>query len=98
MAFTKVDTARTAANYLQEYTGVYSSDETESKMKLIIKDGKLFSRLRSNDTPLKPMYKDGFSFPGGDIYFERDKQGKISKMFISVDRARKVEFAKQYAK
>ena len=94
----KVDTARVAVKFLNEYAGVYSSDETESKMTVLVKDGKLFSRLRSSDTPLIPVYKDGFAFTGGDLFFTRDKLGKVSKMFISVSRARKVEFSKVNAK
>jgi hypothetical protein len=92
LTYLKTDTARTDVQYLTDYVGVYSSDETESRMSLVVKDGKLFSRLRSTDTPLTPVYKDGFSFPGGELFFERSKQGKVEKMFISVARARKVEF------
>jgi hypothetical protein len=92
--YTGADSARVALSDLNEYAGMYSSEETESKMSIIIKDGKLFARQRGENAPLTPMYKDGFSFPGGDLFFERDKKGKINKMFISISRARKVEFNK----
>jgi CubicO group peptidase (beta-lactamase class C family) len=92
LVYAKTDTARADLKYLSDYAGVYSSEETDSKMSILIKDGKLFQRQRSIDTPLTPVYKDGFSFPGGDLFFERNKLGKISKMFISISRARKVEF------
>jgi CubicO group peptidase (beta-lactamase class C family) len=94
LTYVKTDTARVDVKYLNEYAGVYSSEETESKMNILVKDGKLFQRQRSVDTPLNPVYKDGFSFPGGELFFEKNKLGKISKMFISVSRARKVEFWK----
>jgi hypothetical protein len=92
LLFSKTDTAQQTVKYLEEYVGLYSSEETESKMKIVLKDGKLFSSLRNVNEPLTPVYKDGFSFPGGDMFFERDKRDRIAKMFISISRARKVEF------
>jgi hypothetical protein len=52
--------------------------------------------LRSNGSEnfISGIYKDGFYFPGGDLYFERHKKGAISHFFISVSRARKVQFVK----
>jgi CubicO group peptidase (beta-lactamase class C family) len=80
---------------LKEYAGNYASDETESKMTIVLKDGKLFVEQREGEMlSLTPVYKDGFSFPGGDAFFERNKQGVISKFFVSISRARKVEFQK----
>ncbi len=90
-----VDRANITDKNIQEFAGIYYSDETESKTTIIIKNGKLVAKVRSNEMALVPVYKDGFSFPGGDVYFERNKQGKISKMFISISRARKVEFSKE---
>ena len=78
---------------LKEYTGIYASDETESKMAIVLKDGKLFIQQREDNLLLlTPVYKDGFSFPGGDAFFERDMKGMINKFFVSIARARKVEF------
>jgi hypothetical protein len=71
------------------------SEETESKMNIVVKDGKLFVEQREDEKlPLTPIYKHGFSFPGGDAFFETDKNGKINKFFVSISRARKVEFRK----
>ncbi len=78
----------------KDYAGIYTSDETESKMSIIWNDGKLMMKEREGETSLMPVYKNGFSFPGGDVFFETDKQGKVSKLFISISRARKVEFDK----
>ena len=79
---------------LQDYFGTYYSDEAEAKLKIVVKDGKVFGQQRGYEFQLSPVYKDGFSIPGGDLYFDRDKTGKISKFFISYARARKVEFKK----
>lgn len=78
---------------LNQYAGTYISEETESKMNIVVKDGKLFVEQREDEKlPLTPIYKHGFSFPGGDAFFETDKNGKINKFFVSISRARKVEF------
>jgi CubicO group peptidase (beta-lactamase class C family) len=80
---------------INQYAGTYASEETESKMIIIVKDGKLFVEQREDEELLlTPIYKHGFSFPGGDAFFETDKNGKISKFFVSISRARKVEFVR----
>jgi hypothetical protein len=77
------------------YAGAYSSEETESKMNILFKDGKLLIEHRNNrTTELTPVYKNGFSYPGGDAYFEVDGAGKVTKLFFSVARARNVEFVR----
>jgi len=94
LLFKGVDTANVAGTRATEYAGVYTSEETESKLAVLVKDGKVYLKRRSNEILLMPVYKDGFSFPAGDLYFERDKKGRISKLYISISRARKVEFKK----
>jgi CubicO group peptidase (beta-lactamase class C family) len=84
-------------NNLEMYTGVYASDETESTLNIILKEGKLFIEHRKNRTAeLTPVYKNGFSYSGGDAYFELDNTGKVTGLFFSVARARNVAFKKLY--
>jgi hypothetical protein len=90
----RVDTSQVSEKNIREYAGSYYSDEAESKMKISAKESKLSIEQRGNQFTLSPVYKDGFSLPGGDLYFERDKRGNIVKFFISYSRARKVEFKK----
>lgn len=92
--YTAVDTANINDRNINDYTGNYYSDETESQLKLFIKDDKLMVQLRDNHVPLIPRYKDGFSSGLGDIYFWRDHKYNIKKLFISISRARKIEFNK----
>ncbi len=93
--FTATDTARTDIVSLREYTGKYYSEETESNMYIIIENGKLIMYPRkSMEEELTPVYKDGFYYPGVEIWFERNKQGKLTHFYINVSRARKVEFRK----
>jgi hypothetical protein len=91
-----VDSARTDTAALKEYLGTYYSAETESTVQLILKGGRLVLFKRVNvESPLTPIYKDGFSFAGGDLFFTREKKGQPKKFFISISRARKVEFTRQ---
>ncbi len=90
-----VDSARQDGKTMNEYAGSYFSEEADTKITIKIKDGKLaIYRSNGSETFISPVYKDGFYFPGGDLYFERDKNGKISHFFISISRARKVQFVK----
>ena len=79
---------------MNEYTGEYYSDETESKFYVTIKNGKLVMQQKpKSEIQLAPTYKDGFESPAGIVYFEREKN-KIINLKISVSRARNVEFKK----
>lgn len=93
--FFSVPNTSLSSTALQEYSGEYASEETESRLNILIKDGKLLIKLKpSSHITLTPTYKDGFTSPAGTIYFERDKKGKITAMKISVSRARNVMFKK----
>ncbi|MFT3824058.1 MAG: serine hydrolase domain-containing protein [Chitinophagaceae bacterium] len=95
LLYTGVEPPPTDVQALQEYTGIYYSSETEGSSSLVIKEGKVYMYMRvGRGDMLTPMYKDGFSFPGGEIVFERDSQGKISGFYVSVSRARNVQFIK----
>jgi CubicO group peptidase (beta-lactamase class C family) len=95
LLYNGVDSARLDEKAMTEYTGNYFSEEADTKITIKIKDGKLgIYRSNGSEAFISPIYKDGFYFPGGDLYFERDKNGKISHFFISISRARKVNFIK----
>jgi hypothetical protein len=79
---------------INDYTGKYYSEETESKIWLVAKDGKLFLRIKPADNiPLTPTFKDGFITPFGPVVFKRT-DSKLQTFFISVSRARNVKFVK----
>jgi len=44
---------------------------------------------------LGPVYKDGFSFLGGNVFFERDKKNQPANLYVSNARARKVLFVRK---
>jgi CubicO group peptidase (beta-lactamase class C family) len=64
---------------LQEFTGVYRSDEVDMPYEVILRDGKLlFRSLKMNEIPLLPVSTDLFDGSGYRIRFTRDTQGKIT--------------------
>ena len=91
--YSGVDTASADAVSLQAYAGKYYSDETESAMYFVIKDGglQMYPRVGSEEK-LTPMYKDGFSFADGYVVFQRDAAGAVNGFYVSIPRARKVRF------
>jgi hypothetical protein len=95
LLYNGVDSARLDEKIMNEYAGNYFSEEADTKITIKIKEGKLaIYRANGSEAFISPIYKDGFYFPGGDLYFERDKNGKVSQFFISISRARKVQFIK----
>ncbi|MDO9373465.1 MAG: serine hydrolase domain-containing protein [Ferruginibacter sp.] len=94
--FEGVDSARADTTSLREYIGAYYSDETESRIEIKIQNGVLQAFQKTGATmTLTPQYRDGFSFPGGQLFFTRDKNTKPAKFFVSISRARNVEFSRK---
>lgn len=93
--YSTADSSLTDPVSLAAYTGTYYSEEAEAGSFVEYRAGQLFLYQRkSNQQPLTPVYRDGFAFPGGNLYFERDNKGKIIAYVISISRARKVVFRK----
>lgn len=93
--FTAVEDPVINENTLSEYSGVYYSDETESKVTFKIKDGKLLMFVNlDNEFELKPLYKDLFSSPLGDIIFVTNKKKKNVGFEVSDGRSARIKFDK----
>jgi CubicO group peptidase (beta-lactamase class C family) len=90
--FTRADSAMLTDKKIQKYTGEYYSEETDAKIKVILKNGKLYLKQREDEIEMKPTYHNGFETAYGPVMFEMSK--KTVKMRISLGRARKVEFIK----
>jgi hypothetical protein len=66
-------------------------------MYIELREGKLFMYPRKEmEEELTPVYKDAFVYPGAEIWFERDLKKGITNFYITIARARKVEFKKVY--
>jgi len=81
------------AAQLQEFAGVYRSDEVDMPREVILKDGGLLIHsLKSNDIPLLPVAADLFNGRGNRIRFTRDAQGKVTGALLNTDRVRNFRF------
>ncbi|WP_336517818.1 serine hydrolase [Pollutibacter soli] len=95
IVFEEVAASSNDPEILQEYIGVFYSDETESRFTVFVKDGRLIlHRDPKYDQILTASYKDAFFFPGSVIVFMRDKKGKVDRLQVNVGRARNVVFEK----
>lgn len=95
MRFTKLPD--TKLSDLSTYEGKYLSEETNSGVSIYLKDGKLMIRLNANvEYELTPTFKDAFIIEviGGEIKMSRNAENKISTFYVSISRARNVEFKK----
>lgn len=81
------------AAQLQEFAGVYRSDEVDMPYAVIVSDGKLLVRsLKSKDMPLLPVSTDLFSGRGNRLRFTRDTQGKITGALLNSSRVYNFRF------
>ncbi len=90
--YIRADSAILTDKKIQEYTGSYYSEEADAKMKVILKNGKLYILQRDSELEMKPTYQDAFSISFGNVRF--DKRNKTIIMMVSTGRARNVEFVK----
>ena len=78
---------------LQEFTGIYRSDEIDMPYAIILRDGKLLIRsLKSNDLALLPVSTDLFSARGNRVRFTRDAQGKVTGILLNTARVQNFRF------
>jgi CubicO group peptidase (beta-lactamase class C family) len=77
--FEPVTAAKPTEEYLQQYTGAYSSEELNVTYTFVVRDGKLYVEFRTGpDTHLKPTIKDEFLLWGAFFRFTRDDTGKVA--------------------
>jgi CubicO group peptidase (beta-lactamase class C family) len=88
--------AAPSAAQLASYAGSYWSDELETRVKVVVRDGGLVVQQRlESDTKLTPTYEDAFTSPSGSIVFTRDEQGVVTGFGIWAGRIRNVRFRKE---
>jgi len=97
VSFSQVETPIVNALYLKRYLGKYFSSETGSFLTVTLKGDLLMLNIKiNNEYKLTPTYSDAFNIIdfGGNLYFIKDKYGKVTGMKLSAGRARNVEFMK----
>jgi hypothetical protein len=94
-SYSAVEDATINDKTLAAYSGVYYSDETETKLTIKSKDGKLFlTRKPQEEFPITPLYKDRFESPLGDIQFIKGQGSDFVEFEISDGRSIRVKFKK----
>jgi CubicO group peptidase (beta-lactamase class C family) len=93
--FALVPSFAPSASQLDEYAGVYSSEEIDPLYELKLDGGDLvLHRLRNEPDVLRPVTLDLFAGSIGTIRFTRSSGGKISGFTLSTGRVRNLRFVK----
>ena len=83
------------AEQLQDFAGLYRSDEMDAVYRMTIADGKLrLERLKVNVATLEPIVSDTFTSPAGVIRFTRDGQGHVNGFVLEAGRVQGMKFWK----
>lgn len=84
-----------SASELNDYVGLFASEEIDARYRMEVADGKLqVATLRRNPLPLVPITKDVFVNDFGTITFVRDGGGRVTGFGVSSNRAWNSEFTK----
>ena len=81
---------------VQDYAGIYVSDELDVKLVVAAKGDKLVLHRRpADEIELRPAYADDFAAPGlGTIRFSRDRSGRVTGFAIYAGRVLDVRFTR----
>ena len=77
---------------LEDFTGVFRSDEIDLPYEVIINDGHLVVRSKTADLPLLPVTTDLFVSGQNRIRFTRNAEGHVSGALLSTPRIRYFRF------
>ena len=93
--FAAVPSFSPSASQLDDYTGIYSSEEIEPLYRIRLENGGLvLHRLRNKPDMLHPVTLDLFTVSFGSIRFTRSSSGKISGFTLSTGRIKNLRFEK----
>jgi hypothetical protein len=90
--FSRAIAYQPTAAQLEDFTGVFRSDEIDVPYEVIIKDGYLAVRSKAPDLPLLPVTTDLFVNGQNRIRFTRNAQGRVSGALLSTARIRNFRF------
>ena len=93
--FVRSEAFAPSAAQLQEYAGVYRSDEIDAAFRMTLRDGALrLERIKAAPSRLEPMIPDTFSSSAGVLRFVRDGKGQITGFVLEAGRIRGMKFWK----
>ncbi len=80
---------------LEEFAGVYRSDEMDAVFRMTLKDGVLrLERSKNRPAVAEPLVADAFGVPPGIIRFVRDSAGKVTGFTLEAGRVQGLKFWK----
>lgn len=80
---------------LQDYVGLFGSEELDARYRTQIKDGKLeVATLKRSPSELTPVTKDVFTSEEGTMLFTRDGNGRVNGFSLSTSRSWNNEFTR----
>lgn len=79
MSFRQVELVSPTESQLEEYVGVYSSDEVPARYKVVLEEGKLALEVGADTDkfPMRTNVQDGFGVKGILLKFARDDRGRV---------------------
>jgi hypothetical protein len=81
---------------LGAFVGVFTSDEAEARLSIVIKDHELVAHNSPHASfALQPTYADDFWCELGSIHFERDRTKNVVGLRLSGERVWDLQFARQ---
>ena len=93
--FAAVPSFSPSASQLNDYTGIYSSEEIEPLYDMRLeKDNLVLHRLRNKPDTLHPVTLDFFAGSIGSVRFTRNSAGRISGFTLSTGRIKNLRFEK----
>ena len=93
--FERVQPFAPAPAELEEFTGVYRSDEMDTVFRITSKDGTLrLERTKTRPVVLEPVVADIFTSPAGAFRFARTPNGRVSGFTLEAGRVLGVRFWK----
>jgi CubicO group peptidase (beta-lactamase class C family) len=90
--FSRATAYQPTAAQLEDFTGVFRSDEIDPPYEVIIKDGHLVVRSKATDLPLLPVTVDLFVSGLNRVRFTRNAEGHVSGALLSTPRIRNFRF------
>jgi CubicO group peptidase (beta-lactamase class C family) len=85
-----------SAQQLQEYVGVYRSEEMDAVFRISMKDGRLLLvRTKLRPASVDPLFKDCFRVPSFAMQFSRNASGRVTGFQLEGGRIRHLKFWKE---
>jgi hypothetical protein len=94
----RVESFRPTSEQLAGYAGTYTSAEIEPIYRIIVDgDNLVLRRLKSDPAQLKPIVRDYFDGPNGNVHFVRNGSGEVTGFLLNMGRIRNFRFVKNRA-